>query len=227
MTQVPDDVMDPAAQLAALKAERAKKDAEREGARAAARLADMIAREKRGIEEDEIFAKLLDQHGVGNIKRINTKFGMAVVVAGEPIAHRRFQDSRWRARIIRIPKVRTSMHDAADQVRAALRRLSRRAKQFDELCEKVPHARRHRRERGSTSSAGLRWRRTRENKGAPRARREADHSGRIAGTCIGSALFSSASDDTDAARIRFEVGAVLIAKGLQELTNCGRGLWSK
>jgi hypothetical protein len=136
MTQVPDDVMDPAAQLAALKAERAKKDAEREGARAAARLADMIAREKRGIEEDEIFAKLLDQHGVGNIKRINTKFGMAVVVAGEPIAHRRFQDEMARSDHPN-PKVRTSMHDAAIKFARLCVVYPARA-QFDELCEKVP-----------------------------------------------------------------------------------------
>lgn len=123
------------AKLAAVKAERAAKAAEREEATRAKRLADQIAREEQAAKDDEKFAELLEEHGEGFITRVNTRFGMVVVKAADPMVHRRFCDEMGRADHPN-PKVRTSMHDAAEKmVRHCLVYPDKAA--FDELARKV------------------------------------------------------------------------------------------
>lgn len=107
-----------AAELAAVKKAREEAAEKRAAARAAdpARIAAAIAREKRAAEDDAKFADLVDEHGEGTLRRLNTPLdGMVVVKAAPALVHRRFEDESLRSDHAN-PKVRTSLHDAAEKM---------------------------------------------------------------------------------------------------------------
>ncbi len=123
-------------QLAAIKTERETKATAREASTTQKVLADKIARERRGMADDETFATLLEEHGVGAIKRINSREGMVVVKSAHPLVHKRFADEVARTDHPN-PKVRTSMHDASEKfARHCLVHPDKAT--FDAMAEKVP-----------------------------------------------------------------------------------------
>lgn len=122
-------------ELAAVKAERASKQEAREAAQRQAQLAKRLEREKRGIVEDETFAKLVEEHGEDAIRRINTPLGMVVVKAPQAIVYRRYLDATMRSDHAN-PKVRTSFVDETEKMVRHCLVYPDRAR-FDELAEKV------------------------------------------------------------------------------------------
>ncbi len=122
-------------ELAAIKAERERKAAERAAAGEAARLQEQIAREKQAAADDETYAALCDKHGAENLRRINTKHGMVVVTSAEPIVQSRFQDETARSDHPN-PKVRMSFTAAAEKfARLCVVHPSREA--YDKIAERV------------------------------------------------------------------------------------------
>lgn len=122
------------AELAAAQAERAAKAAERAAAQREARLSAELARTKRLMSEDEIFAQLQDKYGADCVRRITTKLGMVVVRAAEPLAHRRFTDETMRSDHPN-KKVRESFYDACERF-AALCVVHPSRPEFDAMCKK-------------------------------------------------------------------------------------------
>lgn len=123
-------------QLAELTAERERRQAERDEAAKARRLAERIERQKRAMADDETMAKLVEEYGEGNVQRINTPHGMVVVRVPEPIVYDRFQDQMNRSEHPN-PKVRTSAAEAA--LKFARHSLAYPSiPEFDALCKKVP-----------------------------------------------------------------------------------------
>jgi len=124
------------AQLAAVKLERAAKAEARELSQSGARLEAQIAREKKLIEEDETYAKLVEEHGEEAIKRLTTRFGMVVVTSAPPLVHRRMMDKLALSDHAN-PKVRKSLHDTFEEmVKHCLVYPSKAV--FAELADKVP-----------------------------------------------------------------------------------------
>lgn len=81
--------------LADAKARRADRAAEREKAREPDRLLAAIELEEKGIENDATFEELQAKHGEADIRRIDTEDGgMLVVKRPEPVAFKRFQQSK-------------------------------------------------------------------------------------------------------------------------------------
>ncbi len=101
------------------------------------RLEDEIARVKRAADDDARFADLVDEHGEGALRRLNSpRDGMIVVKSAPALVHRRFEDEVARSDHAN-PKVRTSMHDAAERmIRHCLVYPDRST--FDKIAERVP-----------------------------------------------------------------------------------------
>lgn len=130
-----DDAAKLEAELAELTKERVRKADEREESSRAKRAQAEIARNRRLMEMDEVYAGLEDEHGRGYIRRINLRDGgMVVVRAAEPIVARRFADESSRADHAN-PKIRTSLHDAAFKM-ARLCVIFPTLVKFDELCDR-------------------------------------------------------------------------------------------
>ncbi len=123
-------------ELAAVKAERAAREEAREAANREKALAAELAKQKRGIVEDEKFAELLEEYGIGSIGRINTPHGMVVVKAPAPIVYRRLVDELALSEHAN-PRIRKSAHDSLEKAVRQCRVYPDPAK-FDELAEKVP-----------------------------------------------------------------------------------------
>lgn len=123
--------------LAALKTTRAKKSLEREESTKTAEVLRQVALEEKRLANDEVYAKLEDQYGTGNIKSFTLKDGtMVVVKAPESMAFRRFTDHVALADHPN-PKVRKSMHDSALQM-AQLCVVHPDRVTFDALAERWP-----------------------------------------------------------------------------------------
>jgi hypothetical protein len=106
------------ARLAAAKKAREAAAEQRAAARAQdpRRIEAEIARIERATADDAKFAELVEEYGDGALRRLNTpRDGMVVVKAAPPLVHRRFVDESGRADHAN-PKVRTSLHDAAERL---------------------------------------------------------------------------------------------------------------